>query len=100
MIFRLFENQLRAFASRQDVLSQVHRVDRLPDLPGRRDGVFVIQGRVAMEVRGRTLKYGLLKSQKPIDVPLLHVRLLRIEIDGKVEEVGDERSRRRSAAAV
>ena len=87
MVLDLFNNEMRAFACRQDVLAKVYRVDRFPDLNRRLRGFCRFQIRVAMEVRLRALEYRSLKRQKAIHIPLPDVFLFRVDEDRKIKEV-------------
>src|SRR5262245_3753016 len=89
---------MRAFARGQDVLAKVQSVDVVPDLEGG-DSCFVIaQVRVAMKVRIRVVENSLPKTQEAVDVPLADVRFFSIDVNGEIEEIRNERARRRQAA--
>src|SRR6185436_2169348 len=100
MILRLFEDQMRALARRENILPQVDGIDGLPNVS--RSLASLVDGErgIAVEIRRWILKDGLLKHLKAIDVPLPDVRLLGVDENREIEEVGNERSRRPHGAAV
>ena len=81
MVFDLFNNEVGAFARRQDVLSKIHRVDGFPDLRGRLPRFRNSQVGIAMKVRRRILENGLLESQEAVYVPLPDMFFLRVDED-------------------
>src|SRR5437773_7022169 len=93
MVGTLDEDQVRALASRQDVLPEVRAVDRVPDGAGRSLSLVVGEAGISMEIRLRLLERGGPQEQEPLDVPVANVGLRRVDVDAEVEEVRDEHAR-------
>src|SRR5262245_45161501 len=100
MVFRLLEDQMGAISCGQDVVSKVDGIDGLPNVNCRISGLIDRKVCVAMEIRGFVLKYGLLKCQESIDIPLAYIRFIRIDKDREIEEVRNECTGRKSSTAV
>src|SRR5690606_32337254 len=89
----LAQDDVGAFARRQDVLEQVAQVDAGPDVVGHFARLRVAQVPVMVEVGGGILEDARLQRQEAVDVPGLDVLDGRIDVDGEVEEVRDDHRR-------
>src|SRR3954470_3522750 len=96
VVASFLEDQMRALARRPDVLTKIDEVDGAPDRARRFDRLVGRERRVAMKVRGRIAEYGVTQRQKPIDIPLFDIALLRVDINREVEEIRHERRHRAS----
>src|SRR5580692_9232871 len=81
------EDQRRARPRRQDIVFEVGEVGAFPDRNRGRGRFFVGQQRVAVKIRPGIVEGGITKRQEAADVPIAKHRLLRIDIDGEIEEV-------------
>src|SRR5215470_3294828 len=81
---------MRPLACRQDVLSEVWAVDRVPDLSGHLLGGLVGQCRVPVEVGGRLFERSGSQQKKALDVPPSGIVFRRIDVDAAVKEIRDE----------
>ena len=90
MVFAFAENEIGALARRQNILAQVHEIDRVPQRQRGLARLVLRQRRIAVEISRGIAEGGLTQTQEALDIPVLHERLARIDIDRKVEKVGDE----------
>src|SRR6476660_6368225 len=93
MIFRLLNDQVGAFARGQNVFAEVDGINGFPNLNCGGDGFIDGESGVAVKVRGWILEYCVSQCQEAIDVPLTDVIFLRIDVNGKIEEIRDECAR-------
>src|SRR3979411_2499403 len=75
----------------EDVLPEVEAIDIRPDSPGRDDGFLLGEVGKAAEIGVGVAEGGVAQREEPRHVPVLHVLLVCVDIDGEVEEVGHER---------
>ena len=85
-------------ATEQDVLAQVHEIDRPPDSARGRVRLLSRERRISMEVGRRVLEHRVAKRVEPLDVPMFDVGFVRVHVYREVEEVRYEHRRRLAAA--
>jgi hypothetical protein len=90
VIVPLMENEMGAFPRGQDVLTEIGAVDLLPDGTGGGYGFLHGEASETPEVGGRIAEGRFAQRQETLNVPLLDVALIGIDVDAKVEKVGDE----------
>src|SRR5215470_19052474 len=90
VIVPLMENEMGAFPRGQDVLTEIGAVDLLPDGAGGGHGFLHGEASETPEVGGRIAEGRFAQRQETLNIPLLDVALIGIDVDAKVEKVGDE----------
>src|SRR3954462_10428411 len=95
----LMQHEAGPGAGRRDVVAQVRAVDLGPDADGGLGGLLVAEAGEAVEVGAAVLERGPAQGEEPVDVPLADVGLGRVDVDGEVEEVGEEDLRGRAVGA-
>src|SRR3954447_15520605 len=86
----LLQDEAGPRPGRRDVAAEVRSVDRGPDALRRLAGLVVGQPGEAVEVGGGVLEGRPAQPEEPLDVPALDVGLGGVDVDGEVEEVGEE----------
>lgn len=69
-------------------MQQVDPVDLLPDPPGSDDGLFFGQVGIAAEIRVGIAECGSAEHLKTFHIPAGDILLIRIHINGKIDEIG------------
>src|SRR5262245_26927235 len=92
MVRRFVQNKARPPTRRKDITLKIHEIDGTPDLERTIDGMIVRKRDVAMEIGGRVAERRTAQAHEARDVPVLDHRRVGIDVDRKIEEVGDERN--------
>ncbi len=87
------EHEAGARARRQNVFVQIAQVDAGPDTARHRLSLGVGHVGIFAEIGSRIAEGGLAQPLEAFDVPLLENVFVGVEIDGKIEEIRDERRR-------
>src|SRR3954453_13966363 len=100
VVAALFEDRVGARARGLDVLEQVRPVRPLPDPARDLDRLEVGEHGIAVEVGLGLLEGAVAQREEALEIPALDVVLLRVEVEGEVDEVADVDAPRAAAEHV
>src|SRR5271165_3926035 len=92
MAAALGQLEVGAWPGRQNVLVQIDEIDAHPDRARRRLRFVVVEIGVLPEIAAGIAEGRVAQAHEPLDVPLLEQRILGVQEDREVEEIGNERN--------
>ena len=93
VVFRLLENQVRALACRTDIFAQVQQIDVSQMRRAVERASSSLSRGIAVKVGCLVLENGLAQAQESLDIPAFDGRLVRVQVNGKIEKVRHEKPR-------
>src|SRR5262249_54857796 len=93
MVWALSQHEACARHRRQNIFAQIGKIDLSPDGAGSQFSSLVIEIRVFLEVGQRIAKGGVAQPHEAGDKPFFEIFLGCVEVNRKVEEIGNKRAR-------